>query len=488
MSKRNKRFLSLKNRYTTNVIVIIILSVLFSVAQLALTEPIFIRIAKGQLVEAGDNVLGISLEDGDFDKKISEIEADSSTYVELYSPNKETLVYTTNTNSWIYDADTSQKYELRPRIMKIISHEDNPDGSYFEEREEFYGSARYLVYECSKDDETAVVYMSLESITDSAGFTKVILLGFSLWFLITAFVIVTVYSWQIVRPIFGLNRITKKLAGLDFSEQVPETRIPELNELGKSVNSLSKSLEFNLSTLKEKNEQLEREIEKEKQSEEIRKQFIANASHELKTPIAIIQSYAEGIKYDDTRESVEEYSDIIIDEADKMTNLIVRLMEMVKYDSIYFTPAFEEFDLSRAIHNFIEPMTLIFAEKGITTEVEIPDNIKCYGDRDLLRQVFSNYISNAISHCEGEKIIRISLEPGRDFSTVKVYNTGKHIDEQDLPYIWQSFYRADKAHSRAEGRFGLGLSIVKTIQEIHNCKYGVENVDGGVEFSFEVRN
>ena len=119
--------------------------------------------------------------------------------------------------------------------------------------------------------------------------------------------------------------------------------------------------------------------------------------------------------------------------------------------------------------------------------VHIDSSFKGYGDRELLSHVFSNYFSNALSHLDFErKIIIAASDIGKSYR-ITVFNTGKPIPGSDIENIWQSFYRADKSHSRQEGRFGLGLSIVASIQELHNQKYGVRNRDNGVEFFFDIK-
>ena len=132
----------------------------------------------------------------------------------------------------------------------------------------------------------------------------------------------------------------------------------------------------------------------------------------------------------------------------------------------------------------LEPL---FQEKSISLITDISTNLYAEGDPALLRIVLNNYLSNAVSHADFEREIKVSATECKDVYTVTVFNTGNLIDESDIDNLWQSFYRADKSHSRAEGRFGLGLSIVASIQELHKQSYSVRNVDNGVEFSFTVK-
>ena len=481
------RFLSLRNRYVSTIILFVLLAVVFSFLQLSLMDDIFTYAAKQTMVNAAGEVLSMDFSSSSFYQDMSEVESSSTIYVELYR-DKENLIYTTNSNSWIYDAETGDESGkvMLPRIMKILSHDDRTEKSYFEIRQEHFSSAKYIVYEESRGDLTTVIFYSVDTILDSAATAKVTLLFVSFAFLLIATTIILFYSRQIVSPIEQINNAAKKISEMDFSFRVPPFKVRDLNELGESVNSLSSSLSSNLKQLEETNERLREDIEREKKIEEARRQFVANASHELKTPIAIIQSYAEGIKYSDGEESVDEYCDVILDESEKMTRLIMRLLEIVKLQNEDGDADFERFDVDRWLVDFAKPYAFLAEKNGISFELSSSVHAECCGNTDMLGMVLSNFLSNAISHCDGEKKIIVSSRLIDDAVRVFVFNSGEHIGDDDMPNIWNSFYRADKAHSRAEGRFGLGLSIAKAAQDLHGRLLGAENVEGGVSFWFDI--
>ena len=126
------------------------------------------------------------------------------------------------------------------------------------------------------------------------------------------------------------------------------------------------------------------------------------------------------------------------------------------------------------------------SDNGIMLDVSINESYVAFCDGDLFERVFNNYFSNALSHIDGEKKIKISCEVVEDYYRISLFNSGKPIPDEDIEHIWQSFYRADKAHSREQGRFGLGLAIVAEAQNLQNAKYGVINHQNGVEFWFDV--
>ena len=484
--KKNNR--GIRSRFGITLSTLIAVVVILNLVQFLSMTGIYTYATKLDMNKAADEVLQLDIDDNGFYRAISEIESAYNVYVEIYKPH-DSLIYTTNNNGWIFNPEqqSSADTDLQPRIMKVLSHKDNGDGTYFEKRQEFFAVAKYLVYgDFTNKDVGIILYSSLEVITSTARTASWTFFGISVVFLIVAFAALFIYTITFVKPLDTINDITKKMTQMDFTRVCPSFRIRELDELGESVNALSASLELTLKDLQIKNRQLEQDIEKERRMIELRKQFTANASHELKTPLAIIQGYAEGLKYGITDDSPEEYCDTIIEETQKMNDLVVRLLEITKYDyrGQYFSCC--PIVIRDALEEYLHSMRMMLRQKGITIDFNVSPDYIGYSDRELIDNIFGNYVSNAISHCENEMLIRISCEPVEDNYRVRVFNTGKPIAKEDLDNIWQSFYRADKAHSRAQGRFGLGLSIVASAQNILGRDYGVLNYENGVEFWFDI--
>lgn len=288
-----------------------------------------------------------------------------------------------------------------------------------------------------------------------------------------------------------MSRITEKMSNMDFSERLDVKTRDEIGELSSSINNLSSSLDTTLQDLNEKNKKLQDDIEKKQTLDELRKEFISSISHELKTPIAIVRGYAEGAELmlqSGDAQGASEYCDIIIKESDKMNALVYELLELSRFEIGDSRLECEEFSLYEFIEDYINSEKIVFEDKGISFSSEISKDIKCYGDVMKLSMVLNNYISNAVSHAEGEKIIKITCEEKDGKTRLNVFNTGKQISDEDIGKIWDSFYRADKSRSRKEGRFGLGLSIVSAIQNLHGNEYGVYNSQNGVTFWFDITN
>ena len=331
-----------------------------------------------------------------------------------------------------------------------------------------------------------MIYASLDTINANArsAFWVFFLAEISLFAIVL--IVFLIHFFTVSRPIDQISQVTKGIAQMDFNQVCPSYRITELNELSEHINSLSASLDLTLRTLKRRNAQLEDDIEKEKKSMEARKEFIASASHELKTPLAVIQGYAEGLKYGVYKNKEDACYDIILEEAQKMNALVLELLETSRMTAGAWQPHYETMALREKVDTTFDQMKTIFIKNAITAENIIDPSYVSYADPTLFDRVFSNYLSNAISHCAGEKKIEVSAKIVDGCYRVSVFNTGTPIAEADLEHIWTSFYRADKARSRKEGRFGLGLSIVHSAQEQQGLKCGVINHEDGVEFWFDL--
>ena len=309
--------------------------------------------------------------------------------------------------------------------------------------------------------------------------------------IISAFV-ASLISKRFTSPILQLNDITKKMAKLDFEQKYRiNDSDDEINELGKNINTMSDKLESTIKQLRETNSELEKDIEEKSKIDEMRKQFISDVSHELKTPIALIQGYAEGLieNVNNDDESRKFYAEVILDESNKMDVLVKQLLELMKleYGKRKFND--EEFDVVELINEVIRKCNVMLEENQIQVVFDEKKPIYAYADDFYVEQVVTNYFTNAIKHAKevnGKKQIKITIQNVKNKIRVSVFNTGDKIPEEDLTKVWGRFYKIDDSRNRENSGSGIGLSIVKAIQNNYQNEYGVQNLSNGVEFYFDI--
>lgn len=306
--------------------------------------------------------------------------------------------------------------------------------------------------------------------------------------LLIGIIVIFFFTRKFTRPILELNDIAQSMSNLDFSKKYNVNTEDELGELGSSINSLSNQLDKSISELRDANSKLKEDIERERKIDTMRKEFVSNVSHELKTPISLIQGYAEGLKVNvvDDEENKNYYCEVIIDESKKMDKLVKNLLQLSQYESGYFKIEKTTFDLSKLIDSIIDKYHMFFSDKKIRLDVDKEATVLANGDIDRIEQVLVNYLNNALAHIDENKALRISVKTENGKAKVGVYNSGKGIPEEQLNDIWKSFYKVDKARTRAYGGTGLGLSIVHAIMELHHNNCGVFNTQQGVKFWFEL--
>ena len=340
------------------------------------------------------------------------------------------------------------------------------------------------------DGKFFMIRSAISAIEDTVGIFNSFIFQVGMAGILAAFVVAYFISKKIARPIGELTVLSKKMTELDFSSKYQDETGNEIDILGENFNKMSESLEGAISQLKNANASLTEDVMNKTRIDNMRKEFIANVSHELKTPIAIISGYAEGLKeaVNDDPQSMDFYCDVIMDEANKMNHMVKQLMQLNSLEFGGITPELERFNLVELIKNYLDSSKIILTNDE---KLEFCSDIKdatVMADEYLIEEVFRNYFINAVHHADFEKNIRVHIlqdeTPG--YIRVNVYNDGENIPEESVPYLWDKFYKVDKARTREYGGSGVGLSIVKAVMEEHHGKYGVTNAPGGVNFYFSL--
>ena len=293
---------------------------------------------------------------------------------------------------------------------------------------------------------------------------------------------------KLTRPIRELTEISARMKKLDFSAKYNGKSRTEIAELGDNINELSEILEKTISELKTANNELREDIERKEKTEEMRQEFLSGVTHELKTPLALIRGYAEGLAdgVADDPESTRFYTEVIIDEADKMNRIVEKLLSLnqLEFGNVQFSMV--RFDIVGFIDGCLQNAGMLAEKREIRVNLERRPPLYVWADEFWTEEVFINYFSNAVNHCEGEKVIDIHFEEKQNCARVVVFNTGSPIPEESIPHLWEKFYKVDKARTRQYGGSGVGLSIVKAIMDQMHQDYGVINFDNGVAFWFEL--
>lgn len=329
---------------------------------------------------------------------------------------------------------------------------------------------------------------NLESIEEGVSIANTFLMYVGILAAIAGSIVMLIFSKKFTKPILELAEIAKKMSDLDFDIKYKVKTKDEIGELGSSINTLSNKLELTIMELKQANNELLTDIQKKTEIDEMRKEFLSNVSHELKTPISLIQGYAEGLKenINDDPESRDFYCEVIMDEADKMNIMVKKLLNLNELEFGNNQVSFERFDLVELIRSVLGSTEILFKQKEITLIFDQSESVYVWADEYMVEQVVTNYISNAINHVNEQKVIEIKLIPRVGKVRVAVLNTGDNIPEEDIEKIWDKFYKVDKARTREYGGSGIGLSIVKAIMNSLNQEFGVINRSVGVEFWFEL--
>lgn len=338
------------------------------------------------------------------------------------------------------------------------------------------------------DGKILYMTLSVKSIQDNVNISNRFIIYVGLVIAVIATVVAFVMGTVIAKPVKELSRIAERMSELDFDVTYARNDKSEIGVLGNSMNKLSARLESTISELKSANAALQKDIETKEHMDEMRKEFLSNVSHELKTPIALIQGYAEGLKegISDDPESTEFYCDVIMDEAARMNQMVKQLLTLNQMEFGNQQLEIERFNLTEVINGVIARNKLPAQQMDITISVEAPEQVEVWADEYKIEEVLTNYLTNAINHCDDKKKIEVTVTVNEGTAQVCVFNTGSPIPPEEFSNIWVKFYKVDKARTREYGGSGIGLSIVKAVMEQHNQKYGVRNREDGVEFWFEL--
>lgn len=424
---------------------------------------------------------------------------------EMITEDEFRIFYTNNNLDWVVTdgsmsilAANMRENDAKRLIVRIFGYAVMQDDTYCQSLKR---TSQYEIQKI-KDPNQGVYYLELwgyldnggyylvrtpfESIQEAATISSQFYLIVGVVVLALGGVLIWLMTREITKPIRELTGISKRMACLDFNARYESGGEDEIGELGNNFNIMSSRLEQAISELKAANVELENDIREKTQIDEMRKEFLSNVTHELKTPIALIQGYAEGLKdcVNDDAESREFYCDVIIDESAKMNNMVKQLLNLNQLEFGNDQVKMERFDLAELIDGVLQSSKLMIEQKEARVLWNAPRPLMVWGDEFKVEEVVTNYLTNALNHLEGERTIEITCEEQGGEVKTTVFNTGMPIPEEDIDKIWIKFYKVDKARTREYGGSGIGLSIVKAILDSMNQRCGAVNYENGVAFWF----
>lgn len=430
-----------------------------------------------------DNAIG----EDEFTNIVMNFEESYNVKIAILNSNGQ-LKFVTKSNNQKAD---SQKINIINQIIKSISSTINNIKSTGQTvtyiTDENNSDMQYIV-SISPDasrDEVVIFLSSLQPINEATSTIKEFYMYFYAGALFFIFILSFIFSRMITKPLININKTALDMAELDFSQKCDVNSEDEIGSLANSLNVMSENLINALDSLKVANIKLEGDIEKERQLDRDRKEFVAAVSHELKTPIALIKGYTEGLKDNVFEESDKDYYlDVIIDESNKMGDLVSDMLDLSQLEYGKFKLLKEDFYIDELINTTVKKFSNICNEKNIKINLELVQNIKVNADWTRIEQVIKNYLTNAIKHTEQNNSIFIKLIHESNFARVEIENIGENIPNEELNKIWDNFYKVDKSRNRQKGGTGIGLAIVKNIILLHKGECGAKNTEAGVSFFF----
>lgn len=414
-----------------------------------------------------------------------------------------------NVSLLLYDSETDQTLVssardvevMRDRVRRYIVGHANEKRDVLCERDNyviqksFDPRSKTFYMECwgffSDNATIFIMTMPMESIHESTAISNQFLMIVGILVILCGSILIYFITKHITMPIKRLSELSEKMSDLDFDAryETNSCSTEEIDTLGNSMNVLSERLKTTIDELKAANEQLKKDIDEKVQIDEMRKEFIANVSHELKTPIALVQGYAEGLVEGmaEDKENRDYYCSVIMDEAGKMNRMVRQLLTLTALEFGGERLSVERFDITELVASVISSSGVLMKKQDIAVEFDEKEPVYVMGDEFKIEEVVTNYLTNAIHHVGGEKKkIHIIIDRRKDGKEicVEVFNTGTPIPKEAIPNLWTKFYKVDKARTRGYGGSGIGLSIVKAIMEMHHKSCGVKNHEDGVEFWF----
>ena len=382
---------------------------------------------------------------------------------------------------WLYGSD-------RSRVQVLSSGKDY---TLLRQTDERLQSEYLVLLGTLKNGNNLYMRAAVESIRESASITNQFFVMVSMGAIILSVILIIVLSKGISHPIHALSDIARRMTQLDFdAKYIPVRHVSrEIDELGNSMNELSETLEETISELKTANVSLQQDIEKKEQIDEMRKEFLSNVSHELKTPITSMKVLADSLlaQPDAPVELYQEFMADIAEEIDRENKIITDLLSLVKMDKKAADLHIENKNINELLELIIKRLTPIADKQDINLVLESFRPVNAEVDETKLTLALSNLVENAIKYNKEGGWVHVSLNVDNKYFYVKVEDSGIGIPKESQDAIFERFYRVDKSHSREIGGTGLGLAITRSAILMHRGAIKVYSKEGeGTTFTVRI--
>lgn len=481
----NKKMRTIKSQMISVFVGLILLAlVLIGIINYCFLDDIYLSHKNDMIIESYEKINSMEDASDVFSGELRQIALKNNLSITITSPNFDVL----NTTS-------RDALNLAGRLLGYYT-------GWYDEEIEVLDRGRTYILQQTTDINVRLQYLEMWGILDSGNYFIIrtpiesvqesvlissgFLIGIGIVVVILSCMIIWFWAGKFTRPITELTDISRRMTELDFEAEYSGKSFNEIDVLGENFNQMSNELETTISELKTANNELMKDNEKKTQIDEMRKDFINHVSHELKTPIALIQGYAEGL-LDNVNEDVESrefYCEVIIDEAEKMNRMVKKLLTLTQLESGNEQVVMERFELTSVIQGVLQSADILIQQKEVQVFFDEKAPVYVWGDEFKVEQILTNYLTNALNHVKYDNKIDIRIHQLENKIRVSVFNTGDPIPESELDKIWIKFYKVDKARTREYGGSGIGLSIVKAITESMHQICGVKNYENGVEFWF----
>lgn len=409
----------------------------------------------------------------------------SGTVVDLVLPN----IKNWNHRQGLLMVALFEYFPLSPEVKERLNAMERQEFNWVEP---WSGTSNFVIIKpIMKEDgkkELLFSVTSLQEISDANEALRWLFIYVGCGGFVLILILALFFSKMVAKPLIALNEMAKKMLNFEFGALKPIRQKDELGSLSMSMLTMSQKLDKALRELQEANERLQKDMEQKERMEKTQKEFFTNASHELKTPLSIVKSFAEGLKDGVNLNKQDHYVSVILEEADKMEVLIKDMLDLARLDSGTIELRKTSFMLSELVEKVASRLMYQLQDKALEIVVVPVNEQPVMADPMWFEQVVLNLITNAIRHAEAGSSILIEICSEVHGTTLYIANKGERLREDQLERIWERFYRGEASRSRQTGGTGLGLSIAQQIMDLHGCHYTVRNLKDGVQFIVELRN